>query len=82
MPRSKTPPIAAMTTREAAAHVGLAAGTLAKARIYGGGPPWVVLLKGAVRYRVVDLDEWMAARVTGRQAPPLESTPRSRPKKT
>ncbi|MFW2851143.1 helix-turn-helix transcriptional regulator [Sphingomonas sp. TX0543] len=66
MPRKRWPPSAVLKTPEAAHHVGLAASTLEKARVVGGGPPWVVILKGAIRYRVSDLDEWLAARVTGR----------------
>lgn len=62
MPRKRWPPSAVLNTPEAAHHVGLAPGTLAKARLYGGGPAWVVLLKGAVRYRVSDLDDWIATK--------------------
>lgn len=61
MPRKRWPPSAVLDTREAAHHVGLTAGTLAKARRRGGGPAWIVLLKGTIRYRVSDLDAWLAA---------------------
>ncbi len=65
MPRKRWPPSAVLTTPQAAHHVGLAASTLEKARVYGGGPPWVVLMKGAIRYRVSDLDDWLAKGLTG-----------------
>lgn len=65
MPRKRWPPAAALTTEQAAHHVGLAASTLEKARTYGGGPPWTVLLRSAVRYLVEDLDAWLKERRTG-----------------
>lgn len=65
MARKRWPPSAALTTKQAAHHVGLAASTLEKARIYGGGPVWTVLMKGAIRYLVADLDAWLAAGRTG-----------------
>lgn len=68
MPRKRWPPSAVLTTPEAAHHVGLAASTLEKARVKGGGPPWIVLLRNAVRYRVSDLDGWLAERLTGHAA--------------
>jgi hypothetical protein len=79
MPRKRWPPSAVLITRQAAHHVGLAPGTLAKARLYGGGPPWVVLLKGAVRYRVSDLDAWIATRrreTSGELAPDRPQRPK------
>lgn len=49
-------------TAGAAARTGLAAATLEKKRVAGSGPPFVKLGR-AVRYRVADLDAWIAARV-------------------
>lgn len=68
MPRMRWPPSAVLTTAQAAHHVGLAASTLEKLRHpeAQGGPPWLVLLKGAIRYRIGDLDEWLERHVTGR----------------
>lgn len=65
MPRKRWPNPEALTTAQAAHHLGISPNSLAKARIYGGGPPWHVLFKSAVRYRVADLDAWLAAGRTG-----------------
>lgn len=65
MPRRRWPQPEALTTEQAAHHLSLSPNTLAKARIYGGGPPWYVLFKSAVRYTVADLDAWLKARRTG-----------------
>lgn len=46
----------------AAARIGLAVSTLQKKRVSGDGPPFVKLGR-AVRYRLADLDAWVAARV-------------------
>ena len=54
---------AVMNTAEAAIYVGLAEGTLEKARVYGGGPKFVTLGgTTSVRYLIDDLDEWLEAR--------------------
>ena len=80
MPRRRWPQSAVMTTAQAAHHIGLAASTLEKLRHpeAQGGPPWLVLLKGAIRYRVSDLDEWLAERVTGRTHPRCPDCPLNR----
>ena len=63
MPSPKKKSVAALNTVDAARYVGLAPGTLEKHRIYGNrGPHWV-RLGGAIRYRVVDLDAWLARNV-------------------
>ena len=46
--------------KEAAAYLNSSASTLAKRRLYGGGPKWV-RIGTAVRYRKTDLDAFMAA---------------------
>lgn len=51
-----------LNTPAAGEYVGLAARTLEKLRIVGGGPRFVKLGR-AVRYRPVDLDDWLAARL-------------------
>lgn len=51
-----------VNTEEAAQHIGLAVSTLEKARIYGNSPPYSKAGR-AVRYKLSDLDNWMAARV-------------------
>ena len=47
---------------QAAERVGLSVSTLNKLRIYGGGPRFLKLGR-AVRYRVDDLDAWLAGKV-------------------
>lgn len=75
MPRKRWPPSAVLKTPEAAHHVGLAASTLEKLRSGTRGPPWLVLLGNAVRYRVSDLDDWLTRHVTGTYEPRCENCP-------
>jgi predicted DNA-binding transcriptional regulator AlpA len=49
-------------TKAAAARIGLAAGTLRNMRIRREGPAHAKIGR-AVRYRVSDLDAWLAARI-------------------
>lgn len=49
-------------TEGASRHIGLAVSTLEKLRVNGGGPRFVKLGR-AVRYRVFDLDAYIAERV-------------------
>jgi predicted DNA-binding transcriptional regulator AlpA len=49
-------------TEGASRHIGLSVSTLEKLRVYGDGPPFVKLGR-AVRYRVADLENYLAARV-------------------
>lgn len=49
-------------TEGAAKHLGLAVSTLEKARVTGTGPKYCKLGR-AVRYRVSDLEEYLAERV-------------------
>lgn len=51
-----------MTTREAAAMIGLAPGTLARARVYGtpGYPAYIKLGGKAVRYRLSTVETFIA----------------------
>ena len=51
-----------VNTEVAASYLGLAVSTLEKARVYGNSPPFSKAGR-AVRYRLSDLDSWMAARV-------------------
>jgi predicted DNA-binding transcriptional regulator AlpA len=50
--------------REAAAICSLSERTLERLRVSGAGPKFVRLGK-SVRYRLVDLEEWIASRVVG-----------------
>jgi predicted DNA-binding transcriptional regulator AlpA len=52
-----------VTTEGAANHTGFAVSTLEKLRCYGGGARFAKIAGRSVRYRVSDLDEWMAANV-------------------
>jgi excisionase family DNA binding protein len=47
------------TALEAAAYLKSSTSTLAKRRLYGGGPPFCRIGR-SVRYRRADLDEFMA----------------------
>lgn len=49
-------------TEEAAAYVGQAASTLEKLRVYGNGCPYSKRGR-SVRYKISDLDKWMASRM-------------------
>ena len=62
-----------LDTTAAAARIGLSRSTLEKLRVYGGGPPYLKLGR-LVRYRVTDLDAWLAERMvanTSEKALPL-----------
>ncbi|MGY4395395.1 putative DNA-binding transcriptional regulator AlpA [Sphingomonas sp. UYAg733] len=63
MPRRTTPRTAVMNTHEAAIYLGLTASTLEKMRTYSeNGPPFAGL-GSSVRYRIADLDAWLAERI-------------------
>jgi excisionase family DNA binding protein len=49
-----------LRTPEAAQYLTIAASTLEKLRIYGGGPRFIRLGARAIRYRLEDLDAWLA----------------------
>lgn len=49
-------------TEGASRHIGLAVSTLEKMRVYGDGPPFVKLGR-SVRYRICDLEAYLAGRV-------------------
>jgi hypothetical protein len=55
--------VATLNTRAAARYIGLSKSTLEKARVYGGGPPFVRVTARAIRYRIEDLDAWMSQRL-------------------
>ena len=62
--------VTTLKTKEAARYIGLAKSTLEKARLYGGGPPFVRVTSRAVRYRVQDLDAWMSQRLVQNTSAP------------
>jgi hypothetical protein len=53
-----------LNTEQAALYVNRSASSLAKLRLYGGGPTYMKLGR-SVRYGIADLDAWLAA---GRRA--------------
>jgi predicted DNA-binding transcriptional regulator AlpA len=64
-----------LTTNEAAAYLGIAASTLSKMRLTGGGPIFLKLGFRRVVYDVADLEAWAASRrrqSTSHVAPPAE----------
>ena len=56
------PRTAGLTTREASVYSGLSESTLEKARTIGKGPEYVRAGSRAVRYRMIDIDEYMESR--------------------
>ena len=62
--------LSTLNTKQAAHYIGLAKSTLEKARLYGGGPPFVRVTSRAIRYRVQDLDAWMHARLVDSTSAP------------
>jgi excisionase family DNA binding protein len=51
------------TPEEAAGYLRSSPSTLAKLRLYGGGPVFTRIGR-AIRYRRTDLDRWMSDRLT------------------
>jgi len=49
-----------LSPTEAAKYLRCSSSTLAKLRVYGGGPPFCKLGSKAVRYRQSDLDSYMS----------------------
>lgn len=64
-------PPATLTEKEAVAYTGFSRAFLARARMTGrtksntGGPPFIKI-GACVRYRIEDLDRWLAAHVVER----------------
>lgn len=52
-------PVTVMTVQQAAEYLGLAVSTLNKWRCHGGGPVFIKMGR-AVRYRVMDLENFIA----------------------
>lgn len=53
-----------MNEKEAAAYLGLSARTLQQWRYLKRGPRYVKVSERCVRYRLVDLDDWVATRLS------------------
>jgi predicted DNA-binding transcriptional regulator AlpA len=56
-------PTLGVTTEQAAQALSLSRRTLEGWRVKGGGPAFVKLTRGVVRYRLEDLRDWLAGRV-------------------
>ena len=56
-------PLLGLTTEQAAGALGLSRRTLEGWRVSGGGPSFVKLTRGVVRYRPEDLQRWLTARL-------------------
>jgi hypothetical protein len=65
----------------AAPYVGLAVQTLAKLRVIGGGPRFVVLGSSgrSIGYRICDLDDWLSQRVRSSTSDPGQSVDKCKP---
>ena len=50
-----------LNTEQAAAYVGLAKSTMEKLRVFGDSPVFTKYSTRIVRYRIEDLDAWIAA---------------------
>jgi predicted DNA-binding transcriptional regulator AlpA len=57
------PPQLLYSTKQAAALIGYTARFLEARRVRGDGPKFVRISKNGVRYRIEDLQEWIALRV-------------------
>jgi predicted DNA-binding transcriptional regulator AlpA len=53
----------ALSTKQAAIYLGLAKASLDTMRCRGNGPPFIRISRKAVRYRIDDLDQWVAERL-------------------
>lgn len=70
------PPSRKLTTSEAAAYLQVAASTLCKLRLTGGGPVFMKLGARRVVYDLADLEAWAAAcrrKSTSHVSPPAEA---------
>ncbi len=62
---------AAVTTAAAARFTGLSESALEKKRVEGTGPRFVRYGRRAIRYRIVDLSEWMDRHLVWSTSEPL-----------
>lgn len=67
-PDQRQLPRLGLTTDEAAQTLGLSRRTLEGWRVRGGGPSFVKLTRGVVRYRPDDLVAWLGTRVVDNTA--------------
>lgn len=62
-----------LDTTAAARYIGLSGALLEKLRHYGGGPLYIKAGRRILRYRISDIDAWMAARTAREVADYRES---------
>jgi hypothetical protein len=65
-----------LDTREAAQFLGLSTGKLNQDRFRGEGIPYIVLSRGAIRYRLSDLRAYLASRLVVPGQDPRPDLPR------
>ncbi len=65
-----------LTTKEAAEYLGVTPRCAEAWRVRGGGPPFVRISARAVRYRLSDLNHWIAQRVRTSTSDPGRGTRR------
>ena len=63
-----------LDSAEAAAYLRISTSTLAKRRIYGGGPAFIQQSARKVLYRRADLDAWLSSRARNRSTPSQRET--------
>jgi len=61
-----------LSPKEASRYLSVSLNALERMRRVGGGPPFAKLGRRTVRYRVPDLDAWMASRVVANTAEAAE----------
>ena len=54
-----------LTVHDPAAYLRLSTRTLERLRVSGLGPKFVLCGRRSIRYRLADLNEWVASRVVG-----------------
>lgn len=58
-----SPPTVLLTEQAASKRLAVEARTLQQWRVTGSGPPFVRVSRRCVRYRISDLDAWIAERI-------------------
>ena len=61
--KSSAPSLGLVDTKAAALKLGLGVSTLEKMRLQRRGPPFIKIARNLVRYRLSDLEDWIASRM-------------------
>lgn len=64
-----------LTEKQAADRARLSSRTLARYRVDGDGPPYCRIGPRCIRYRIEDIDAWVASRVFPHRAAELAGAP-------